>query len=82
MQHFDRLVGECPKKEEKQAFSTPQKPSLLFWHKFRLLADALGFATKKIKILKQKNPDAEVAYTALLKAWDTDYFTYNESLVL
>ena len=82
MRYFDRLVGECPKKEEKQALPAPQKPSSLLWHKFGLLADTLGFATKEIKILKQKNPDAEVAYAALLEARDTDYFTYDESLVL
>jgi hypothetical protein len=82
MRHFDRLVGECPKKEEKQALPAPQKPSSLLWHRFGLLADALGFATKEIKVLKQKNPDAEVAYAALLEARDTDYFTYDESLVL
>ena len=82
MRHFDRLVGECPKKEEKQALPAPQKPSSLLWHKFGLLADTLGFATKEIKILKQKNPDAEVAYAALLEARDPDYFTYDESFVL
>jgi hypothetical protein len=82
MRHFDRLVGECPKKEEKQALPAPQKPSSLLWHRFGLLADAVGFATKEIKILIQKNPDAEVAYAALLEARDSDYFTYDESLVL
>jgi hypothetical protein len=55
---------------------------LLLWHRFRLLADALGFATKEIKILKQKNPNAKVAYAALLEARDSDYFTYDKSLVL
>jgi hypothetical protein len=60
MRHFDRLVGECPKKEEKQALPAPQKPSSLLWHRFGLLADTIGFATKEIRILKQKNPDAEV----------------------
>ncbi|KAH8650305.1 hypothetical protein BGZ60DRAFT_347266, partial [Tricladium varicosporioides] len=82
MRHFDRLVEECPKKEEKQTLPVPQKPSSLLWHRFGHLADVLGFATKEIRILKQKNPDAEVAYAALLEARDSDYFTYDESLVL
>jgi hypothetical protein len=82
MRYFDRLIREYLKKKEKQALPASQKPSSLLWHRFGLLADAVGFATTEIKILVQKNPDTEVVYTALLEARDTDYFTYDESLVL
>jgi hypothetical protein len=82
MRHFDKLVGECPKKEEKQALPAPKKPSPLLWHRLGFLADAVGFTTKEIKDLKETNPDAEVAYAALLEARDSDYFTYDESLIL
>jgi hypothetical protein len=75
-------VGEYPKKEEKQALPVPKKPSPLLWHRLGFLADAVGFTTKEIKDLKETNPDAEVAYAALLEARDSDYFTYDESLIL
>jgi hypothetical protein len=82
MRYFDKLIGEYLKKKEKQTLPIPQKPSLLFQYRFRFLADALGFATKEIKILKQKNPDAKIAYTVLLEARDTNYFIYDKKLVL
>jgi Protein of unknown function (DUF3723) len=82
MCHFDKLVRDCPKKEEKQDLPTPKEPSPFLWHRYRVLADTLGFATKQIRSLKSKNPDMEVVYSALLKARDPDYFVYNERLIL
>lgn len=60
----------------------PKEPSPFLWHRYRVLADSLGFATKQICSLKSKNLDTEVAYFALLKAQDLDYFVYDESLIL
>jgi hypothetical protein len=82
MRHFDELVGDCPKKEEKQDLPAPKEPSPFLWHRYGVLADSVGFATKQIRSLKSKNPDIEVAYSALLKARDPDYYTYDETLIL
>jgi hypothetical protein len=46
------------------------------------LANAIRFAIKEIKDLKEKNPDAKTVYIVLLEARDFNYFTYNKSLVL
>jgi hypothetical protein len=75
-------VGEYLKKEEKQALPVYKKPSPLLWHRLGLLANTVGFTTKEIKDLKEKNLDTKAVYIALLEAWDSNYFTYNKSLVL
>jgi hypothetical protein len=81
MRHFDKLVRECPRKEEKQDLPVPKEPSPFLWYRYGVLADSLGFATKQISSLKSKNPDMEVAYSALLEARDPDYFIYDETLI-
>ena len=60
----------------------PKEPSPFLWYRCGVLVDSLGFATKQISSLKSKNPDMEVAYSAMLEAREPDYFIYDESLIL
>lgn len=72
------MIRECPRKENGQDTSVPEKPSEAAWCHFATLAYHLSFKTEEIHGLKLKDLDRERACATLLDARDPEHYRYNK----
>ena len=68
-----------PRKEGQSVGDQPENATPSLWHQLAVLASNLGFDNEKIRGLLSREPDAEIARTALLTARSSELFEYGQA---